>query len=397
MTALCADTVDHAAVMSTLQVGLEWFPDGIGGGSSRFFSTVADYLRAEHVAVEGIVVGRASATRARREGIRVFCAFDAPLTQRLRGARAAIRDILATRHVDLVASHFALFTFACRDLVKHLPLVVHFHGPWAAESLVEGRSRVSSASRYVVERAVYARADKAIVLTRAFGDLLHRSYGVPMEKITVIPGGVDVERFTMSTSASEARLRLGLPLDRPLIVVVRRLARRMGLENLIASFADLHGERRDAVLVVVGSGRLEHALMRQVEEYGLGRDVVFTGRVPENDLPLYYRAADFTVVPSVALEGFGLVVAESLACGTPAIVTPVGGLPEVVSGLSENLVFEGSSRAALADGLRSALERTRQLPSAHECAAYARARYSWPAVAKRVKAVYGDALCGSRS
>jgi glycogen synthase len=397
MTALCADAVDDAAVMSTLQFGLEWFPDGIGGGSSRFFATIADYLMSEHVTVHGIVTGREPTTKRRRDGIRVFCAYNASLTKRLRGARTAVREILAVDRVDIVASHFALFTFACLDLVKDLPLVVHFHGPWAAEARAEGRSLFTSTSHFFVEKAVYARADKAIVLSRAFGDVLHRSYGVPTDKIVVIPGGVDIERFRSSYSRADARMRLGLPLNRPVVVVVRRLAKRMGLENLIASFAEIHKAGKDAVLVVVGGGQLLHALRRQVYEYGLSRHVIFAGRVNEDDLPLYYRAADFSIVPSVALEGFGLVVAESLACGTPAIVTPIGGLPEVVAGLSEQLILEGSSTKALADGLRSALEEKRRLPSPDACTAYARAHFNWPIIANRVKSVYGDVLCGPRS
>jgi glycogen synthase len=396
MTALCADAVDGTAVMSTLQFGLEWFPDGIGGGSSRFFSTIADYLRAERVTVQGIVTGREPMMKRRRDGIRVFCAHNAPLAKRLRGARAAVREILAVDRVDIVASHFPLFTFACLDLVKHLPLIVHFHGPWAAEARAEGRSLFTSSSHFFVEKVVYARADKAIVLSRAFADVLHRSYGVPNDKIVVIPGGVDIERFRPSYSRTEARIRLGLPLNRRIVVVVRRLAKRMGLENLIASFAELHRAGTDAVLVVVGSGQLFQNLRRQVAEYALSRLFIFAGRVPEEDLPLYYRAADFTIVPSVALEGFGLVVAESLACGTPALVAPIGGLPEVAAGLSEQLILDGSTSKALADGLRSALEEKRQLPSPDACTAYARAHFSWPIIAKRVKSVYGDVLCGSR-
>ncbi len=235
------------------------------------------------------------------------------------------------------------------------------------------------------------------MLSRAFGDVLHRCYGVPNDKIVVVPGGVDIERFHSSYSRVDARMRLGLPLNRPIVVVVRRLAKRMGLENLIAAFSDLHKAGTDAVLVVVGSGHLLDVLRHQVQEYDLNRSVIFAGRVPEEDLPLYYRAADFSIVPSVALEGFGLVVVESLACGTPAIVTPIGGLPEVVAGLSAQLILEGSSPKALADGLRSALDEKRQFPSPDACTAYARAHFSWSAIANRVKSVYGDVLCRSRS
>ncbi len=392
MLTLSAATSKQAATLTTLQMGLEWFPDGIGGGSSRFFSTLADHFKAQGVAVHAIVTGRVAFAQRRPDGVHVVAPADAPIWRRVFAARAAVSDTLSTSQIDVVASHFPLFTFACLDLFKHLPMVIHFQGPWAAESRFEGGSAIVASSKFLIEKTVYARAQRAIVLTCAFRDILHQSYGVPLDRIRVIPGGVDVERFNVRLSRADARLRLGLPLNRPIIVSVRRLARRMGLDDLIAGFADVQKTNRDAVLVIVGSGRLSDELKRQAQEQGLADSVVFAGRVAEEDLPLYYRAADISIVPSVALEGFGLVVVESLACGTPALVTPVGGLPEVVSGLSRHLVLGDRSSAAIALGLRSALAGRLQLPSTDACAAYARKHYSWPAIARQVKSVYGEAL-----
>ena len=105
--------------------------------------------------------------------------------------------------------------------------------------------------------------------------------------------------------------------------------------------------------------------------------VRFLGLVPESALPLAYRAADLSVVPSVALEGFGLIVPESLAAGTPVLVTPVGGLPEVVDGLAGALVLRDASSAAIADGLAEALTDARPLPSAAQCASSASLKRWW--------------------
>ena len=75
----------------------------------------------------------------------------------------------------------------------------------------------------------------------------------------------------------------------------------------------------------------------------MANHVRMLGSSRDADLPLYYRAADLSVVPTVALEGFGLVAAESLAAGCPALVTPVGGLPSVVADLSPDLVLEDAT------------------------------------------------------
>jgi glycosyltransferase involved in cell wall biosynthesis len=120
--------------------------------------------------------------------------------------------------------------------------------------------------------------------------------------------------------------------------------------------------------------------------------VKLAGFVPDANLPLAYRAADLSVVPSVALEGFGLVVLESLASGTPVLVTPVGGLPEVVNGLSKDLILDGSSANHLAQGLAARLSALDKLPSDAACQAYAKGNFDWPVIAKRVIDAYKNAF-----
>ena len=79
-------------------------------------------------------------------------------------------------------------------------------------------------------------------------------------------------------------------------------------------------------------------------ELGLQDHVRLLGHVPEADLPLAYRAADLTVMPTASLEGFGLSVIESLAAGTPVLATPVGGMLDILPPLGEQLVLEGAGR-----------------------------------------------------
>jgi glycosyltransferase involved in cell wall biosynthesis len=94
----------------------------------------------------------------------------------------------------------------------------------------------------------------------------------------------------------------------------------------------------------------------------------------------------------VALEGFGLITVESLASGTPVLVTPVGGLPEAVAGLSQDLVLPSTGADAIADGLSKALDGAIRLPDSDACRAYARANFDSPVIAARVASVYHEAL-----
>jgi glycosyltransferase involved in cell wall biosynthesis len=125
---------------------------------------------------------------------------------------------------------------------------------------------------------------------------------------------------------------------------------------------------------------------------GLEYNVRLQGFVPDEQLPLAYRAADFSIVPTVALEGFGLAAVESLAAGTPVLVTPVGGLPEAVAGLSGDLVLEDSGAAALARGIVAALRGDRRLPDEEACRRYARENFDLPVISGQVARVYREAL-----
>ncbi len=377
--------------MQVLQVGSGWFAEA-PGGLERVYEALCRYLPEAGVHCQGVVMGSESVARA-MDGKFVGAAHPAaPLWQRWRNVRRVVQQLRQTAPFDLVASHFALYTFPVLDLVRDLPLVVHFHGPWAWEGREEAKGGLQVAVKAWLERTVYRRAVRCIVLSQAFGRELTQRYGVDAQRVRVVPGGVEADRFALALSRREAREALGWPTDRPAVLCVRRLVRRMGLERLVEAMAAVRRHVSDVLLLIAGRGPLAETLQAQIDALGLSQHVRLLGFVPDEQLPLAYRAADLTVVPTVALEGFGLITLESLAAGTPVLVTPIGGLPEAVRGLSEALVLEGATPEALAAGLIEALIGRRPLPSSEVCRAYVHAHYSWPVIARKVKAVYQEAL-----
>ena len=134
------------------------------------------------------------------------------------------------------------------------------------------------------------------------------------------------------------------------MLAVRRLVRRMGLEDLIDAIGLLKHRHPDVLLLIAGKGKIGEELQQRIDAAGLQDNVKLLGFVPDNHLAALYRAATVSVVPTVALEGFGLITVESLASGTPVLVTPVGGLPEAVAGLSDDLVLPSTGADAIAEG-----------------------------------------------
>ncbi len=382
------------APLRTLQVGMEWFGEK-PGGLNRVFAELVARLPAQGVEVQGLVAGT-EAVREQTGGRVVGVApHTAPLWRRLRSLRTEAAVQLRADPGMMVVAHFALYAAPLLGLLRDRrhPFVFHFHGPWAQETVAEQIHGAVPRLKARVERAVYQRADACIVLSGAFGRILNESFGVPWERIYIIPGGVDCARFDVRESRIECRARLGWPADRRIVLAVRRLTHRMGLDQLVAAVAALRARVPDVLVLIAGQGPIENELRTQLRRAQLEEHCRLIGFIAEHDLPFAYRAADLTVVPSVALEGYGLIVPESLAAGTPVLVTPVGGLPETVVGLPDHLVLTGSSASAIAQGLGDALSDAVTMPTADECRAYARRRNDWPVIVEQVRRVYDSVRC----
>jgi glycogen(starch) synthase len=364
-----------------------WFGEE-PGGLNRMYAGLLRSLEAQEVDVRGLVAGTPQPCQGVPARLSFFERREASPIRRLRACRSAVGSVLRTWPIDVVAAHFSLYALPALNLLRDQHFVFHFHGPWANESRAEGENGIGVAIKRSIEVHVYRRADRFVALSSAFADILERQYAVPRERINVVPGGVDVDRYRVNGSRREARERLRLPLDRPLIVAVRRLIHRVGLEGLIDAMVEVRKSVPDALLLIAGRGVLAAELGARIATAGLANHVRLLGFVADADLPWLYRACDLSIVPSVALEGFGLPTIESLAAGTPVLVTPVGGLPETVSALDPALVLADVSSAALADGLMRALRDPGGLPTSETCAHYVRQHFDWPVIARKVLAVY---------
>ena len=152
----------------------------------------------------------------------------------------------------------------------------------------------------------------------------------------MIPGGVDIEEFKPSSSLERREIhireKLKLKVEFLSCLTVRRLEQRMGLENLICAAGIVHRRNPDLKfqMVLTGKGSLKDRLEQLILEQEVSKCVQLVGLVPRETLPLYFRCADLFVLPTIAIEGFGLVTAEALASGIPVMGTPVGATEEIL-------------------------------------------------------------------
>jgi len=165
----------------------------------------------------------------------------------------------------------------------------------------------------------------------------------------------------------------------------------MGLDVLIDAWAQALPELpARAQLLVAGDGPLRGELDEHIARHGVRDSVRLLGRVDDDTLVDLYRASDVGIVPTRSFEGFGLVVIEAAACGTPTIVTQVGGLPEAVAGLGSSLIVPPGDAAALAARIAHAADEG-GLPSRAQTRRFAE-RFSWLGVVDRHRTVYREVL-----
>jgi D-inositol-3-phosphate glycosyltransferase len=245
---------------------------------------------------------------------------------------------------DLVHSHYWLsgrvagyFKNAWR-----VPMVAMFH------TLSELKNQVSLSSdewesdvRAGIERLTVATADQVIASTPVDSTHLTDHYGADGSRISVVPCGVDAEKFRPG-SQQAARGVLGLG-DERLILFVGRIQQLKGIEIVIRAAALLRARERSRELpsfrvLIVGGRPAERddpesreiaRLQKVASELGIADHIQWVGAVDHDALPEYYRAADVTVMPST-YESFGLVAVESMACGTPVVAARVGGLQATI-------------------------------------------------------------------
>ena len=293
---------------------------------------------------------------------------------------------------DLVHSHYWLSGLIGARLktLWNVPHVVMFH------TLGEIKNRASldeheSGLRIESEAAVIAAADRVICATELERDSLRQLYGAPDAKVSVIPLGVDLDRFKPAAKQA-ARTALGLE-DERIILFVGRIEPLKGLDILINAASLLESDVECTVLVVGGdaSSQAEVDGLRELaRDRGIEHRVAFVGAVDHETLPLYYNAADVCVVPS-HYESFGLVAVEAMASGVPVVASRVGGLTGTVKDGETGYLVPWLCPEPFAERIELLLENEPLRKDLGESGREAMARYRWENVATAVLDLY-DAL-----
>jgi len=254
-------------------------------------------------------------------------------------------------------------------------------------------------SRVIGELQVVEAADRLIASTPDEARQLIDLYDADPARVNTVPPGVDLEVFAPG-DAIAARRRLGLPVDRLVLLFVGRIQPLKAPDILLRAVARLvehDATLREQLEVVVvggpsGTGLAEpEQLQKLAGALGIADITRFVRPVHQQVLADYYRAATLTVVPSYN-ESFGLVAVESQACGTPVVASRVGGLSTAVADGSSGVLIDGHDPSTFADAIRGLLAEPSRLATLRSGAVSHAREFGWNATADGVLAVYRDAL-----
>ena len=289
--------------------------------------------------------------------------------------RRLVRRLTREFRVTAISGHSPLqFLGACQGARGTGALRNYtVHSPFDDELLADTgrRGRWSNRCAATVARWIDGQnirwADRVQTDSQYTLDTLCRKHGRRvLERGVVAPGWVDLEMFQPVADRAVVRAELGgtWQFDGPLFFTLRRLESRMGLDTLIAAADRLRQQGRRFRVLIGGGGPLAATLAATIRDRNLDEYVFLLGRVTQDQIGSCYAAADCFVLPTRALECFGLIVLEAYAAGTPVIASDVAAIPELVRQTSDAWLFPPGDDVQLASRMAAFLDG--QLPAEHD-------------------------------
>jgi glycosyltransferase involved in cell wall biosynthesis len=230
-----------------------------------------------------------------------------------------------------VHGHPYLSSFIAAKMAKKYskPLVVTQHNTFI-EYKASRWDHIEWMNDATVGKQVLKKADKIVVVSNATRKYV-LSLGADPEKVEVLRNGVDLNHFRpLTETKDEIRKKLGIGSDSSVVLTVRRLVYKNGIDTLLKSAVTAIKKNPRIFFLVIGKGPDFSEVKARTEQLGIAKNFRLAGFIQDQDLPFYYNAADFFVLPSKSGEGLPLVALEAMACGLPVIATNVGGIKEVI-------------------------------------------------------------------
>jgi len=295
---------------------------------------------------------------------------------------------------DVIHAHDWLVAYAAKTLKNsyNIPIVSTIHATEAGRNsgIHDEQQRYINDTEWML---TYESAE-VIVNSNYMKNELQRLFGLPYEKINVVPNGIGQTNFSGYERDYEFRRKFAADNEK-IILFSGRLVYEKGIQNLIAAMPKILNGYHDAKLIIAGKGGMIDELRGQVNYLGIQNKVYFTGYLDHKTLCKMYKCADVSVFPST-YEPFGIVALEAMLAGVPVVVSDVGGLNEIVEhGINGMKSYAGNPNS-LADSILELLYDPKLcMEITKKAKNKVRNQYNWSKIAQDTHFTYQKAICQS--
>ena len=293
---------------------------------------------------------------------------------------------------DVIHAHDWLVAYAAKTLKNSydIPLISTIHATEAGRN----SGIRDEQQKYIndTEWMLTYESTEVIVNSNYMKGELQRLFGLPFEKINVVPNGVNTLNYSGIERDYDFRRRYAMDNEK-IILFMGRLVYEKGIQHLITAMPKILNGYHDAKLVVAGKGGMIDELRAQANALGLGEKVYFAGYVNGKDVGKLYKAADVAVFPST-YEPFGIVALEAMLAEVPVVVSDIGGLNEIVQHRENGMKCYAGNANSIADSILELLYDPQLSANVVKKAkAKVRNEYSWNKIAQNTHFIYMKAIC----
>jgi len=293
---------------------------------------------------------------------------------------------------DVIHAHDWLVGYAGKTLKQsfNIPLVSTIHATEAGRN----NGIRDEQQRYIndTEWMLTYESTEVVVNSNYMKGELQRLFGLPFEKINVVPNGVNLLGFSGIERDYDFRRRYAMDNEK-IIMFMGRLVYEKGVQHLIAAMPKILSGYHDSKLVIAGRGGMIDELRSQAEYLGLGKKVYFAGYMNGKDVGKLYKAADVSVFPSI-YEPFGIVALEAMLAETPVVVSDIGGLNEIVQHRENGMKCYAGNANSIADSVLELLyDHALSASVVKKAKAKVRNEYNWNKIAQDTHYIYKKAIC----
>lgn len=275
----------------------------------------------------------------------------------------------------------------------HSPVVQELRVNWRSQGW-PGRVKLAFGQPSVLrlEGGLLRQCQAIHALSQYTRDQLEKLYGLG-DRVSVIPHWRRPE-FSRTHTRAEARRLLGWPADEKILFSLRQFKPRNGIDIAIRAIGPL-AQKGKCWFMLGGDGALRPAFERLARDLGVTDRVRFLGRISDEELGLAYEAADLFVLPTLALECFGLIILEAFAFGCPVLSTDAGAIPETVRPVMPDFIVPAGDVGALRERVEAYLSGALTTPSADELVRYTVERFGSSVIVPRIMALMEGGSCAS--